>query len=242
MPRIMELKALDGSIYTVFSMDYDIIEKVPPVMWYGSYAFFQLIHMMDVPEKVARKMSIEVVRGWMDTPCPVFMRALLDTDNKKDQEGLLRDQFITPENLICWALQSGNQGGLFSQYIYNAGTPPELKGRTPLMVDATNPDEIITIGKTVLSKAALLHLVENQKRVIAQFIDLPNGRWYCFYRTHRGLAGRESGNHGQHMHFISSAYGIYRDSLVEGFMNGKCPGNGFHIHLNGYWDNEKGHM
>ena len=103
------------------------------------------------------------------------------------------------------------------------------------MIDATDEKNINAIGKTNLSDAALMHMVENQKKVIAQFIDFPDGRWYCFYRTHRGMAGRESGNQGQHMHFISSAYGVNRDSLIERFKRGLCPGNGFHVRLTGYW-------
>ena len=125
---------------------------------------------------------------------------------------------------------------MFSQYSYDGGVPEELKGRTPVMIDATNPKNIKAIGITDLSDAALLHLVENQKNVISQIVDFPDGRWYCFYRTHRGLSGRESGNHGQHMHFISSSYGIDRDKIVEGFKNGDCPKNGFHVHLSGSWE------
>ena len=55
-------------------------------------------------------------------------------------------------------------------------------------------EKIKAIGTTDLSDAALLHLVENQKKVIAQIVDFSDGRWFCFYRTHRGLEGRESGN------------------------------------------------
>ena len=71
---------------------------------------------------------------------------------------------------------------------------------------------------------------------MAQFVDLPDGRWYCFYRTHRGLAGRESGEQGSHLHFISSAYGIDREKLAKNFKNGESPTNGFHVRLIGFGD------
>lgn len=152
----------------------------------------------------------------------------------------MRGKSITPENLICWILQGGRRGGLFSQYSYDAGAPKEFEGRIPLMIDASDKKHIKTIGKTDLSDAALLYFVENQKRVIAQFLDFPDSRWLCFYRTFRGLSGRESGGQGQHLHFISSAYNCNRESLVAGFKQGICPSNGFCIHLCGYWDDTNG--
>jgi len=239
MPRIMIMKAPDGSIYKTVSSIEDIIEKQSPAMWFGAYAFFKATQLHGLPKDQAKKLSLALLKEWVNRSCPAFLLALFDTNSKKQQESLLRNQSMTPEDLICWILQSENKGGLFSQYSYDGGIPEELKGRTPIMIDASNPEQIKAIGATDLSDAALMHLVENQKKVIAQIVDLPDDRWYCFYRTHRGLAGRESGNHGQHMHFISSSYGIDRDKLVEGFKKGDCPNNGFHVHLSGYWEIEQ---
>ena len=235
MPRIMVIKAPDGSSYKIVSTMEDVIEKQSPAMWFGAYVFFKATQVHGLPNDEAKKLSFAVLREWVNKPCPDFLLALFNTNSKKQQESLLRNQSIKPEDLICWILQSGSIGGLFSQYSYDGGVPIELKGRTPIMIDASSPEQIKAIGATDLSDAALMHLVENQKIVIAQIVDLPDDRWYCFYRTHRGLAGRESGKQGQHMHFISSSYGIDRDKLVEGFKRGDCPKKGFHVHLRGYW-------
>ncbi len=235
MPRIMVIKAPDGSSYKIVSTMEDVIEKQSPAMWFGAYVFFKATQVHGLPNDEAKKLSFAVLREWVNKPCPDFLLALFNTNSKKQQESLLRNQSIKPEDLICWILQSGSIGGLFSQYSYDGGVPIELKGRTPIMIDASSPEQIKAIGATDLSDAALMHLVENQKIVIAQIVDLPDDRWYCFFRTHRGLAGRESGNHGQHMHFISSSYGFDRDKLVEGFKRGDCPKKGFHVHLRGYW-------
>ena len=235
MPRIMVIKAPDGSSYKIVSTMEDVIEKQSPAMWFGAYVFFKATQVHGLPNDEAKKLSFAVLREWVNKPCPDFLLALFNTNSKKQQESLLRNQSIKPEDLICWILQSGSIGGLFSQYSYDGGVPEELKGRTPIMIDASNPEQIKAIGSTDLSDAALMHLVENLKIVIAQIVDLPDDRWYCFFRTHRGLAGRESGNHGQHMHFISSSYGFDRDKLVEGFKRGDCPKKGFHVHLRGYW-------
>lgn len=238
MPRIMVIKAPDGSLYKTVSTIEDVIERQSPAIWFGAYAFFKATQLYGLPKDEAKELSFAVLKDWVNKPCPVFLLSLFDTDSKKHQEKLLRDKSITPEDLMCWILQSGRKGGLLSQYSYDAGVPEELKGRTPIMIDASNPEKIKAIGTTDLSDAALLHLVENQKKVIAQIVDFSDGRWFCFYRTHRGLVGRESGNQGQHMHFISSSYGIDRDKLVEGFKNGVCPSNGFHVHLSGYWEED----
>ena len=236
MPRIIELKAPDGGRYKICSMYEDDIEHVSPMMWFGAYKFFQLTQLGGYSNDKAKEMSMDMLKAYVSRPCPSFLLDLYTSKSKKQQEKLLRGQSITPEDLICWILQGGKIGGLFSQYAYDAGIPDDLKGRVPILIDASDTQNIKTVGGTDLSPAALLHLVEHQTKIIAQLIDFNDGRWYCFYRTHRGLAGRESGNQGQHVHFISSAYGINRDVLVEGLKNGECPKSGFHVHLSGYWE------
>lgn len=234
MPRIMIMKTPDGILYKTVSSIEDVIEKQSPAMWFGAYVFFKATQLHGLSKDQAKDLSFALLKEWVNRPCPAFLLALFDTNSKKQQESLLRNQSMTPEDLMCWILQSESK----SQYSYDGGVPEELKGRTPIMIDASNPEQIKAIGSTDLSDPALMYLVENQTIVITQIVDLPDDRWYCFYRTHRGLAGRESGKQGQHMHFISSSYGIDRDKLVEGFINGNCPKNGFHVHLSGYWAEE----
>ena len=232
MPRYAEYITPNGGKYKVCSM-YEDIEREYPPMWFGAYLFFFLMKMHGLPEDEARERSFSELRKWVLKPVPGFLLDLYSEEKKKKQESLLRNKEVTAENIICWILYSGRFGGTFSQYTNNEGSEA-LKGRAPIIIDASDENNIITVGKTDLSQAALKHLVENQRVVIAQFVDLPNGSWYCFYRTHRGLAGRESGEHGSHLHFISSAYGVDREVLVNNFKKGECPTNGFHIHLVGY--------
>lgn len=233
MPSYVEYIAPGGGKYKVLSMYADDIEREYPLMWFGAYLFFFLMYMLGFQEDDARRLSFAELKKWVQKPCPEFLRDLFSTTKKKEQELLLRDKTITTENLICWILYSGRIGGAFSQYSHHGGSG-NLKGRAPLMIDASDENNIVTVGETDLSQSALKYLVENQKVVMSQFVDLPDGRWYCFYRTHRGLAGRESGEHGSHLHFISSAYGIDREELVKNFKRGVCPTNGFHVRLIGY--------
>lgn len=171
---------------------------------------------MEIKAPVARQMSIDTVREYANKPCPDFMKKLFNKKKKKEQEALLKEQSITSENLISWFLEGGRSKGLFSEYSCEL-PDKELEGRKPLLIDATDPDNIKTVGTTDLSNAALKHLVENQHKVIAQFVDFDDGRWFCFYRTFKGMSGREMGNQGEHMHFISNAYGLDRNKVVEGF-------------------------
>lgn len=228
----------DGSIYTVLSTYKDIIERENPAEWLYLYSCLQLNQVAGFPRSIAKMMAKERVKELLNTPCPGFLLNLFDSKKKREQEYLLRGQSVTPENLICWFLQAGARKGPYSQYGYDGGAG-NLSGRNPVLINASDPNNIKAIGETDLSQEALMTLVETQHKVLAQIVDFEDGRWYCFYRTHRGLAGRESGKHGQHLHFISSAYGIERELLVENFKKGICPSNGFHVRLVGYYD-EKG--
>lgn len=230
MPRYMEIKAPDGSVYKCSSNIGDNVEKVSPALHIGAYKFYQLTQIAGYPEDVARQMSIDTVREYANKPCPDFMKKLFNKKKKKEQEALLKKQSITSENLISWFLEGGRSKGLFSEYSCEV-PDKELEGRKPLLIDATDPDNIKTVGTTDLSNAALKHLVENQHKVIAQFVDFDDGRWFCFYRTFKGMSGREMGNQGEHMHFISNAYGLDRNTVVEGFKKGECPKNGYHVHF-----------
>lgn len=236
MPKVYTLKAPNG-FYTVCSMDDDVIEREFPPMWLGAYVFFKLIHVDNIPEDDARKRAFEILKHWVDKPCPAFLIDLFWTNKKKEQERLLRGHSITSDDLICWILTSGRYGGLISQYIYNEGAG-SLRGRAPIMVDANDPNHLVVIGDTDLSEAALMHLIENQRKIIAQFIDFKDGRWLCFYRTFKGLTGRESGNQGPHLHFISSAYGLDRSVVVDEIKKGNAPAGGFHVKFISHWDTE----
>lgn len=230
MPRYMEIKAPDGSIYKCTSNIGDIVEKVDPALLIGAYKFYQLTQIAGYPEEVARKLSLKTVTEYASKPCPDFLKELFNMKRKKEQESLLKDRSITSENLISWFLLGGQNKGLLSEYSYES-SDNDLSGRAPVFIDTTDPKNIKVVGRTDLSEVALKHLVDNQHKVIAQFIDFPDGRWFCFYRTFKGMSGREAGNHGEHMHFISSAYGLDRNKVAEQFLKGECPRNGYHVHF-----------
>ena len=233
MPKTFRIFASDSSLYEGCSSYTDIIEKTSPAMHFYVHSIYLLTNMFRCPENIAQRITILKLKKYLSTSCPEFLIELYRKKKKNEQENLLNGKSITPDNLICWFLSAEYLNGKYSQYAYDDGFG-DLAAKAPMMIDANDHDNIIIAGKTTLSKASLIHIVEHQKKVFAQFIDFDDGRWYCFYRTHRGLAGRESTLHGPHLHFISNAYGIDRNILVKLFLKGECPHNGYHISLSGY--------
>lgn len=146
MPRIMIIKAPDGSVYKTVSTIEDVIEKQSPAMWFGAYVFFKATQLHGLSKDQAKDLSFALLKEWGNRPCPAFLLALFDTNSKKQQESLVRNQSMTPEDLICWILQRENKGGLFSQYSYDGGIPEELIGHTPIMIDASIQEQIKAIG------------------------------------------------------------------------------------------------
>ena len=90
MPRITIIKAPEGSLYKTISLIEDVIEKQSPLMWFGAYAFFKATQLFGLPNDKAKELSFAVLEEWVSKTCPDFLLALFDTNNKKQQESLLR--------------------------------------------------------------------------------------------------------------------------------------------------------
>ena len=114
MPRIMTMKTPDGILYKTVSSIEDVIEKQSPSMWFGAYVFFKATQLHGLSKDQAKDLSFALLKEWVNRPCPAFLLALFDTNSKKQQESLLQNQSMTPEDLMCWILQSESKGGLFS--------------------------------------------------------------------------------------------------------------------------------
>lgn len=231
MPQVFKIQASNNKWYEIGSILQDTVEETTPELFFVTNMYFLLIHLRGYTKHIAKELSIMELLKWELKPCPDFLQALYKTNRKKDQERLLRGKTITTENYICWILLGGRNGGLLSQYTYDDGAQDNLQGKVPPLIDISDSKNIVTYGKTDLPDDTLRHAVEYHKTVLAHFVYFSEERWYCFYRTHRGLAGRKSGNQGQHFHFISSVYGIKKEILSNNFRKGKCPSNGCHVRI-----------
>lgn len=231
MPKITRIITPYEKEYKICSMIGDTIEKISPSKWFFSYECFRLTWLFGMPIDKAKELANLQLKDWHEHDLPIFLKSLFEVNKKKGQEQLLRGNSITSDDLFCWFLYAEHLHGTFSQYSFDLSVNEDLEERAPALIDISNPEKVLSVGKTELSDAALKHIVENQKKGVAQIVDFEEGKWYCFYRTYRGVAGQEPGKHGSHLHFISFAYGIERDVLVSDFMKGKCPGSGFHVRL-----------
>jgi len=85
MPRYMEIKAPDGSVYKTSSLYGDIIEKISPAIWIGAYKFYQLTQIGGFSEDIARELSIKTVQDYARKPCPEFLKSLINKRKKKER-------------------------------------------------------------------------------------------------------------------------------------------------------------
>lgn len=230
----------DNQKYQFIFSDEDIID-VDPLIYLCSYNMLFIAyrmrnlgnykHNIEYYMQEAKNEAIEFVGSYGNKPLPIQLKKILFTEGKKAQENLLNNFTFTPSEFITFQIFAGSYGYKFSQYIHDRGAPEELKNRVPVLID-TSKDTVQKIGRTDLSDAALKYVVDENKKIIVQFLA-KNERWVCFYRTTKGLAGREPGEIGSqsHMHFISSDYGISKDKIIEDLRKGKITSKGFHVRV-----------
>ena len=76
--------------------------------------------------------------------------------------------------------------------------------------------EVEKFGKTELSDGQIKQVIQHRKVTVARIFD--NGdRWHCFFANYRSLNGEEIwlGKNQPHFHYISNAFGISRQDLIN---------------------------
>ena len=228
----------DDHRYIIMDSTNEDIDDVDPLLYlkatYFARACFILQYKIPVDkvrELVAHYQTEDFFANYPNSYCPIKLRKILRTIGKKEQEKLLQGFQFSYEEFMAFLLFAGRQGFLFSQYAHQREPDKSLKDRMPVIIDA-NGGEVKTVGKTDLSEGALRTIVNQNKRIIAQFLT-KGDRWVCFYRTRRGLNGEEPGKHGHepHMHFISCDYGMSKEDIINGIKNGETPSNGYHVRI-----------
>lgn len=226
----------DNHRYIIMDSTNEDIDDVDPLFYmkatYFARACFLLqykIPVESVREIVARYRTEEFFAEYPKSDCPVKLRKILRVKGKKEQEKLLNGFQFSYDEYMAFLLFAGRQGFLFSQYAHQREPDKNLKERMPVIIDA-NGDDVITVGKTDLSEGALQTIVNQNKRIMAQFLT-KGDRWVCFYRTQKGLSGEGPGKHGHepHMHFISCDYGVSKEDIINGIRNGETPSIGYHV-------------
>lgn len=228
----------DNHRYVIFDSTNEDIDDIDPLLYlktsfFARTCFFlqKKIPVEKIRDYVARRQTEEFFADYPKSDCPIKLRKILRVKGKKEQERLLQGFQFSSDEFMAFLLFAGRQGFLFSQYAYHRAPVENLKDRIPVIIDASG-DEVKTVGKTDLSEGALRTIVNQDKRIVAQFLT-KGDRWVCFYRTIKGLSGEEPGKNGHvpHMHFISCDYGLSKEDVIKGIKDGETPTNGYHVRI-----------
>lgn len=167
---------------------------------------------------------------------PANLLALLQTERKSEQQHLTKGMELTSDELVAFIAQAGHfHNFLYSQYrsehIPKGVEPSSLPGFTHLEEDGT----ITKVGSSSLSDGQLKNVVVQRKVLIGKFLE-KGANWHCFVYTYNSLTGKEKGNWGSHIHYISSKWGVSKEDIVAGIKNGRYVSSGL-PHIKYYSEN-----
>jgi len=151
-------------------------------------------------------------------PLPDNILALLQETKKKKQQNLLMGFTYKLDMFMSIPIQAWNLFKMpYSRYTVDY-LPKELAARKrPQMIHMheESSNDFTIIGETDMSESELKLAITKRHRVIIEFIG-DEQHWYCFFRTMDSIRGVEEPHVGQpHLHFISSAWGIDRQDVID---------------------------
>lgn len=224
-----------------------------PVKHYSDFFIYRHMVVNGVPEEdlrsgknpseTSKAIFIEGAKEWQEmfkdyqtVSLSENLVKLLDSKKKAEQGTLLEGEVITPDVLMALIIKADEAGYLLSQYtsefLPNGIDPSQL----PLAFTIEENGEVKKYGKTKLSDAQLKQVIEHRKVKVAKFLDRGD-EWHCFFVTYTSLNGQETwlGEKQPHFHYISNAFGIPREKVVEQLKSKKYKlGNPPHITLKEY--------
>ncbi|HEV8515464.1 MAG TPA: hypothetical protein VGQ59_19405 [Cyclobacteriaceae bacterium] len=183
----------------------------------------------EAEEKWKRKLkeitSIEV---------PEWMKKLLTTQSKNEQEKLLKGISINPDQLVAFILHAGEQGFTYSQYSAENHFKGLDVGEMPTIVHIQDDGSVEKVGKTNLTDGQLKQALTQRKVMIAKFFD-KGSEWHCLFTTFNSLGGKENWKDGQpHYHYISDKFGLKREEVVARLKSKEGMSTSIHIPLLDY--------
>lgn len=258
MIKHRKIKEDDGNgEYSIFEThDFEFvnpIEHYSTVFIASSFAMMKEIVLLKTPpfpfpiEVIDKILMKEAVKKWeqnfsdtLKTEIPENFIAILTAATKKDQVKLLKNQSITPDQLLAFLFKANTDFGyLFSQYRGEHNHKGLDESKMPAVI-RIKEGKVYKVGETSLTDGQLKQVIEQRKVIISKFLDKDN-EWHCLLLTYDSLKGKESWKNGQpHYHYISNKFGIPRDKVVEQLKSssynlGSLP----HIDLIEYRDKKK---
>lgn len=169
-------------------------------------------------------LNLEIPKNFID---------LLESESKKRQINLLKEQSINSDLLTAFIIKAYNNFGFTLSQYSAVHYPAEIDPNDLPLITEIDEDEVVKIGETSLSNNQLKHIVKFRNVTISKFLD-KSPRWHCFFLTFKSIFGRETWHDGKpHVHYISDKFGIPRDKVVKELKNKNYKlGNLPHISFN----------
>ncbi|MGI4760476.1 MAG: hypothetical protein ACRYF0_07205, partial [Janthinobacterium lividum] len=157
---------------------------------------------------------------------PVNLLSLLNTERKNEQIQLTRGMELTSDELIAFIAQAGHfHGFLYSQYRSEHTPNGTDLANLPFFTHLSDNGSITKIGSSTLSDGQLKNIVTQRKVLLGKFIE-KGADWHCFVYTYNSINGKEKGDWGSHIHYISSKWGVPKVDIVAGVKNGRYVSSG----------------
>lgn len=163
---------------------------------------------------------------------PVNLMSLLDNKRKNEQIQLTKGMELTDDELTAFIAQVGHfHGFLYSQY-RSERTPNNTDlNRLPVFTHLNDDGSITKIGDSTLSDGQLKNVINQRKVLLGKFVE-KGADWHCFVYTYDSINGKEKGDWGSHIHYISSKWGVPKADVVAGIKNGRYVSSGLpHIKI-----------
>jgi hypothetical protein len=242
-----------GEMLISFTEEGDI-EFVNPFEYLANFFITRKMIMSGVPieelkgEKNPTEASTSIFRNAMDswvkekvrilkTELPDSLIKLLQTNKKSEQEKLIKSFHLTPAILMAFAFRAYIDFGFTLSMYQNEITPNGIdSSKMPYASLINEKGEVEKFGKTELSDGQIKQIIQHRKVTVARIFD-NRDTWHCFFANYRSLNGDEIwlGKNQPHFHYISKAFGISRQELINELKSTKYNlGNVPHLKLLDY--------
>lgn len=159
-----------------------------------------------------------------------FIDLLSSELKKKEQVAMLKPSAISKIQLEYLMYEAGKMGYTLSRYRIEELPNNVDRAAMPDIAGIGNDGNVFSMGATTMSEGQLKAAVDQRKFELVKVFD-KDDIWHCFYFTRKGMLGEEAGAQGSkpHIHYLSSAFGITREQLMQSIKDGRMPASPVHI-------------
>lgn len=150
-----------------------------------------------------------------NTVIPEELKQLLNEPKKKKQLQLIKSLVYHTDLFLALPLYAWEQHGMRYSIMRVDFLPKEFDHKVVPPMMHVDGDLVEHFGKTDLTPNEMKAAIKKRNWVISEFVG-DETNWHCFFRTMAGIKGIEAPHEGfPHLHYISSAWGIPREQVVN---------------------------